>query len=58
MKGSNDLRWNEATIIEAVQEYLDKRYTPNVTVTSVKSESKNYGDGGFLVTVVEKESKP
>ena len=27
MKGNNTLELNEATMIEAVQEYLDKRFT-------------------------------
>ena len=38
MKGTNALRLNEATMIEAVQEYLQKRMpTATPVVVSVKS---------------------
>jgi hypothetical protein len=58
VKGSNSLQLNEATIIEAVQEYLDKRYAPNVKVCSVK---QTVGAGypqndGFIVAVAEQEA--
>ena len=35
MKGNNTLRLNGATLTEALQEYLDKRYNPKVTVAGV-----------------------
>lgn len=36
MKGTNTLELNEATMIEAVQFWLDSQFTKPVTVTSVK----------------------
>lgn len=56
MKGQNEIRFNQATIVDAVQEYLAKRYTPTPKVESVewKSESRGYGnDGSFVVLVTE-----
>ena len=56
MKGSNTIQFNEATIIAAVQEYLDKRYTPNIQVQSVKATSSGAGyatQGMFAVEVTE-----
>jgi len=52
MKGNNTLEFNEATCIEAMQEYLDKRmgnYAPNVVsvklnmqgVVSVRVEERS-----------------
>lgn len=57
MKGSNSLHLNEPTIVEAVQEYLDKRYTPHVKVCSVKqSTGGSYPQHeGFTVAVAEQE---
>ena len=56
MKGNNELKLNEATIIDAVQEYLDKRYTPKVVVTSVKETSNSSYSAEFTVKV--EETKP
>jgi len=53
VKGNNDLRWNQATIIEAVQEYLNRRYTPNVKVTSVSPVAGYGNDADFKVMVEE-----
>ena len=59
MKGNNELRWNEATIIEAVQEYLDKRYTPKVRVVAVAIDGTSYQASVFVVKVEEiQEEKP
>lgn len=52
MKGNNELHLNEATIIEAVQEYLAKRYTPTPKVTSVAMEKSGY-DTTFVVKCEE-----
>lgn len=57
MKGTNTLRFNQATIVEAVQEYLNKRLTVDAgkqTVLSVTTESNAYGPSIFTVTVEEK----
>jgi hypothetical protein len=55
MKGSNELRLNEATIIEAVQEYLDKRLPTTPVV--VKSIDEN--NGGYNKTFIVKiEGEP
>lgn len=56
MKGNNELRLSPATVIEALQEYLDKRYTPNVVVQSVEKKSEGYGDDWFVVKVAPKET--
>lgn len=53
MKGSNDLILNHATIIEALQEYMDKRmgdYAPKVVTIS-----PNKSDYTITVSVSEKE---
>ena len=56
MKGSNTLLLNQATVIEALQEYLDKRYEPKVKVVSVnKDASQSYGDDSFKVLISEPE---
>lgn len=57
MRGNNTLHLNEATIIEAVQEYLAKRYTPTPKVTSV-DQASDYTGKTFRVAVVEEEPKP
>ncbi len=54
MKGSNELKLNEATLIEAMQEYLDKRYTSKVAVQSVKQTGSGYS-AEFTVAVMEIE---
>lgn len=36
MKGNNTILMNGATMMEALQEYLDKRYNPVVKVVDVK----------------------
>lgn len=57
MKGSNELVLNEATMMEALQEYLDRRMTtfaPRVTgVTEVRSGTVS---NAFKVTVEAKET--
>lgn len=53
MKGNNELILNEATLIEAMQEYLDKRmgeFAP--VVKSIKWGGKY---DGFTVSVLGKE---
>jgi hypothetical protein len=53
MKGNNELRLNEATLIEAVQEYLNKR----MTTFAPKVISIGYGDREFRVYVVSEEAQ-
>lgn len=54
MKGNNELRLNDATVIEALQEYFDKRFTgAPVNVTSVKREQSGY-ESTFVVQVEER----
>jgi len=51
VKGNNTLELNEATLIEAMQEYLDKRMTDYAPkVTSVKSSKVGLSDN-FTVHV-------
>lgn len=51
MRGSNTLLLNGATMIDAVQEYLDKRLTPKIEVVSVTSTGSSAGE--FKVDVKE-----
>lgn len=57
MKGTNTMELNESAMIEAVQEWLDKRWNdtradcPNVT--SVKVERNPLGGDTFKVKLTE-----
>lgn len=42
MKGTNELKLNTATMMQAVQEYLDKRLQPAVKVANVEGPSGSY----------------
>lgn len=59
IKGSNTLHLNEATMIEAMQEWLDARTIPthrgDAVVAAVKYEGGSY-DGRFVITLKEKET--
>ena len=59
MKGSNTLLFNQATMVHALQEYLDKRYTPGVTVTGIKLDTTRNHAGtcseSFVIDVAEKK---
>ena len=53
MIGNNDLSINEATMIEAVQFWLDSKMVPPVPrITSVKSEKDYCGTVAFKVALV------
>lgn len=52
MRGNNTLQLNKATLIEALQEYFDKRYNPNIKVLNVEKSSTQY-DATFDVSVEE-----
>lgn len=54
MKGRNELRLNAATMLEALQEYLDNRYTKPIAVRSVELRTE-YGESWFVVRVDEVE---
>jgi len=57
MRGTNTLHFNAATMIEAMQEYLDKRmgdYAPQVTDIRSGSDIRGYAPE-FVVTVNDKE---
>lgn len=55
MKGNNELRLNDATMMEALQEYFDKRITGSlVDVKSIKCESQGYAGNTFIVQVAER----
>lgn len=54
MKGINELNFNEATMIEAIQLYLDKIMVEAPQVTTVK---KPQGQDVFVIVVTEKENK-
>ena len=57
MKGSNTLELNESTMIEAVQEYFDRRLMKfaRVSVKSVKKKRDAGHSEVFLVCVEELE---
>jgi len=45
MKGNNSIEMNQATLIEAVQEYFDKRWSgPPQEVMSVRASSGSRSD--------------
>ena len=56
MKGTNTLFLNQATMIEALQEYFDKRYEPKISVISVKEGLSNSYDekDTFKVCITDK----
>lgn len=59
MKGSNKMNLNEATMMDAVQEYLNKRTAVGYKapkVTGVKADS-SYGSRGFDVTLTSEEAE-
>lgn len=53
MKGNNTLSLNDATLIEALQEYFDKRIKPHIEVTGVDKVQ-----GIFKVNVVDDTRMP
>ena len=57
MKGNNEIRLNESTMVEVVQQWLN-REMPNNTpkVTSVTSDNDNYAPG-FTVKVSDQEQR-
>lgn len=57
MKGANDLVFNEATVVAALQEYLDKRYTVETPSVMGVTSYSNGGDFLFKVKVCEKAPK-
>lgn len=60
MRGINKLILNRATLIDAIQEYLDKRALDEirqVRVTGIKSGG-NFNDGTFEVCVEEAKPNP
>jgi hypothetical protein len=52
MKGNNELILNESTMIEAVQEYLDKRMTTFAPMV----KSIGYKDHEFKVSVFSEDN--
>lgn len=54
MKGNNELRLNEATVIEALQEYLDRCWNPSVKVTSIVTDGSRSCGLTFVVKIKEK----
>jgi hypothetical protein len=62
VKGNNELNLNQLTMIEAIQEYLAKRWTgPTLTVLSVKAdrESTTYGCmDSFIIKIEAQEPTP
>jgi hypothetical protein len=58
MKGSNTFDLNYATVIEALQEYFDKRINPKIKVDSISPMNGMPGGNTIRVTVKEAEAKP
>jgi len=58
MKGSNDLILNEATMIEAVQFWLDSKMVPQAPkVTGVKAKDDGYSKT-FTVSIAKLKGAP
>lgn len=58
MKGNNELKLNEATMIEVVQEWIDRQLPGGApTVTSVKGSSSGY-DLTFTVSLSSDADRP
>lgn len=56
MKGQNEIELNEATVIEAMQEYFDRRFTiSQFKVTAVRGNSSVPAQ--FKITTVEHPKK-
>lgn len=60
MRGNNTLYLNQATMIEALQEYFDKRYTVPVQIASVTQNTGGSYEqqNTFEVSVTEKPAEP
>lgn len=60
MVGKNDLVLNQATMIEAIQYWLDSKMKETApTVLSVKGESnRGYDDGFFVVSLDSEKERP
>lgn len=56
MKGHNTLNLNLSTVMEAMQEYFDKRYSPKIKVTNVKGTTLNGVTPSFEVEVEDLET--
>lgn len=57
MKGNNEIILNQATMIEAVQMWIDHCFKePNVTVTCVSSEGHGLADQ-YRIYISEKKSE-
>lgn len=53
MKGSNEIHINQATMIEAMQEYFNKRYNPNFKILNVKGTVINGYSETFEIKIEE-----
>jgi len=60
MKGTNTFQLNSATVCEAIQEYLEKRWTgTKLTVTGIDKTAGQYGgQDEFVVTVTTTDPTP
>jgi hypothetical protein len=51
-KGNSKVELNEATVIEALQEYVDKRLAPGfipIKIMSVKPKTDGYQENKFVI---------
>lgn len=53
MKGNNEFRFNEATMIEIVQQWMNTAFTSAPIVSSVEAASGGYGAHEFVIKVKE-----
>lgn len=59
MRGNNTLILNTATMIEAVQQWLDRQMVQRApTVTGVEAEVKKYGNTTFKVELSTDADRP
>ena len=60
MKGATELKFTEATMMEAMQEYLDLRFKESpgkVTAVTLSTHSGNgYNAGDFIVKITHPET--
>jgi hypothetical protein len=56
MKGTNRIYLNQATIVAAVQEYIDKRLTAGAEQQTVLciSTDRSYGGATYVATIEER----
>lgn len=61
MKGSSKLVLNQDTVMQAVQDYLDKHFTPKVKLAALVPSAESHGGGrlwNYETTIEEIVAEP